>query len=82
MKEHVCTEKGLGFSDTSEGRILSRNTTKREPPSWALSELYSVALNLAISCDKVLFKIKRVKRQESKIILSNRRDYNINAKKN
>lgn len=58
--------------------LLSRNT-----PSWALSEFYSVTLNLAMAYHEVLFNLKRLQRQEGKITtISFYKDYNINAKEN
>lgn len=75
--------KDSGFSDTSEDRILSRNTVKQKnPPSRNLPELYSFILNLAMSYHKALFKIKSVDRRRQNNTTNQSEEYNINAKKN
>lgn len=66
IKEHVCTENCPGFYDTLEDRLLSWDTPKEEPTSWALSGLYSVTFNLAMSYTKQYLKSKEDRHEETK----------------
>lgn len=73
--------KDSGFSDTSEERILSRNTKQKTKNT--LSDLIrTLILSLAMSYHKASLKIKSIDIRTQNNTNNQPEEYNINAKKN